>query len=71
MDSKKTEAEKNEVIAQHARGLYVRHRTARVLRRTLPREDNTRKHGERAERKALETLISVIETVDKTGGTNT
>lgn len=64
MKQQKTEEQKNEVIAQHARGLRVRHLNARVLRRTLPREDNIRKQGERAERHALNTLISVIETCD-------
>lgn len=65
MEQQRTEEQKNAVIAQHGRCLYVRHMNARVLRRTLPAEDNTRKQGERAERKALDTLMSVIEAVDK------
>lgn len=68
MDIEYTEEKKNEVIAQRGRSYYARHMKARVLRRTLPAEDNTRKQGERAERQALDSLISIIETVDRTSG---
>lgn len=68
MDIEYTEEKKDQMIAQRGRRFYQCHMTARVLRRTLPGDNLERRQGERAERKALDSLISTIETVDKTTG---
>lgn len=71
MDIEYTEEKKDQMIAQRGRRFYLCHMNARVLRRTLPGDNAIRREGEKAERKALDSLISTIETVDKPRGSQT